>query len=101
AGRALSGALLLTALVGLLFIAGLAAALASAARRHLFIPAIGVPETWAWVLVLPWVLVVLTSVVAVLAVRSRAAGHALGIAGGSAAIGSGLLLATWLINLYA
>ncbi|HSK18563.1 MAG TPA: alpha/beta hydrolase, partial [Longimicrobiales bacterium] len=47
AGRALSGALLLTALVGLLFIAGLAAALASAARRHLFIPAIGVPETWA------------------------------------------------------
>jgi pimeloyl-ACP methyl ester carboxylesterase len=99
--RAASFALLLAAIVGLTFIAGLAGALTIAARRHAFIPAIGLPENWTWLLVLPWVLLVITPVAAALAFTSRAHGHSPGVAGWSAVIGSGLLLGTWLVNLLA
>jgi pimeloyl-ACP methyl ester carboxylesterase len=101
ARRTASLALLLVALVGLTLILGLTAALTAAARQHLFIPAIGLPENRAWLLALPWVLLVLAPVAAVVALRSRGAGHSLGPAGWSALIGSGLILTTWLVNLLA
>ncbi|HEX6307490.1 MAG TPA: alpha/beta hydrolase [Longimicrobiales bacterium] len=98
-GRAATLALLVAALVGLTFVAGLAGALTTAARRHPFIPAIGLPANWTWLLVLPWLLLAGIPVAAVLAMRARRDGHSLGIPGWSAAIGSGLLLATWVVNL--
>jgi pimeloyl-ACP methyl ester carboxylesterase len=91
----------LVTLVGLIFIATLAAAVMAGARRHLFVPAIGLPKAWAWVLALPWVLLTVTPVAAFLAVRSRAAGHSLDVAAWSAVIGSGLLLTAWVVNLLA
>jgi pimeloyl-ACP methyl ester carboxylesterase len=99
--RSASLVLLLVTLVGLTFIATLAAAVMAGARRHLFVPAIGLPEAWAWVLALPWVLLTVTLVAVLLAVRSRAAGHALGVPGWSAVSGSGLLIAVWVVNLLA
>jgi hypothetical protein len=54
--------LFLVSLVGLTFIAALAAAVMAGARRHVFVPAIGLPEAWAWVLALPWMLLALTAI---------------------------------------
>lgn len=101
ASRATAVALLMVALAGLAFIVTLAAALIAGARRHFFIPAIGLPENWAWLLALPWVVVALTAVALVLVVRSRTAGQSIGVPGWSALIGSGLLLGTWVVNLIA
>ncbi len=101
ASRATSLALLLLALVGLTFIVALVAAVIAGARRHLFIPAIGLQEIWAWLLALPWVLLALATLAAFLAARSRATGHPPGVQGWSAVIGSGLLLVTWVVNLLA
>jgi pimeloyl-ACP methyl ester carboxylesterase len=99
ASRSTSLALFLLALVGLAFVVTLAAAVIAGGRRHFFIPAIGLPEAWAWVLALPWLLLALTLVAALLAVRLRAAGHSPGVPGWSAVIGSGLLIAAWVVNL--
>jgi pimeloyl-ACP methyl ester carboxylesterase len=97
--RSTSLVLFLVALVGLTFIATLAAAVMAGARRHVFVPAIGLPEAWAWVLALPWMLLALTILAVVLGMRSRAAGHSPGVSGWSAVMGSGLLTAAWAVNL--
>jgi pimeloyl-ACP methyl ester carboxylesterase len=99
ASRPTSLALFLLALVGLTFIVTLVGAVIGGGSRHFFIPAIGLPEAWAWVLALPWMLLAVTLVAVLLTVRSRAAGHSPGVPGWSAVIGSGLLIATWAVNL--
>lgn len=64
-------ALLLLAVVALTFVIGLAAALFVGMRRHFFIPAIGLPREWSWLLGMPWLLLMLTPVAAVLALSGR------------------------------
>lgn len=74
-GRTAAGVLLLlVAALGLAFLLGLAVALVASARRHFFIPLIGLPAAWAWLLVLPWLLLALTPVAAFLALRGRSGG---------------------------
>jgi uncharacterized membrane protein YoaK (UPF0700 family) len=69
-------------------------------RRHFFIPAIGVPQEWAWLLAMPWLLLVLTPVAAVLAHSRRFsdAGEPPAILRWSALLGATLLLVLWAVN---
>jgi pimeloyl-ACP methyl ester carboxylesterase len=93
-------ALLLLAVVALTFVIGLAVALVVGARRHFFIPAIGLPREWAWLLALPWLLLVITPVAAVLAHSRRFgdAGEVPAILRWAALLGATLLLALWVVS---
>jgi hypothetical protein len=64
---------LLVAVVGLMLLAGLAGGLLAGGRQHVFISLIGLPAGWTWVLALPWLLLVLTPLVAFLMVAGRSA----------------------------
>lgn len=76
---------------------GLAAALVVGMRRHFFIPAIGLPLEWAWLLAMPWLLLVLTPVAAVLALSSRFddVDKAPAILRWTALLGATLLIVLW------
>jgi pimeloyl-ACP methyl ester carboxylesterase len=91
--------LLLVAAVGLTFLLGLAAALFVGMRRHFFIPLIGLPQGWAWLLALPWLLLVLTPVAGILAL-SGPSRHAAGptVLRWTTLVGAALLLALWAYN---
>jgi hypothetical protein len=69
-----SVALVLVAAVGLTFLLGFTIAIMTSMRRHFFIPLVGLPEQWTWLLALPWLLLVLTAIAAFLVLRGRSAG---------------------------
>jgi pimeloyl-ACP methyl ester carboxylesterase len=94
--------LLLVAAVGLTFLLGLAAAVFVGMRRHFFIPLIGVPQGWAWLLALPWLLLVLTPVAGILAL-SGPSRHAAGptVLRWTTLVGAALLLALWAYSVIA
>lgn len=48
-----------TAVAGVVFALGIVSAVFAGARENVLIPALGVPEGWGWVLVLPWPLLAL------------------------------------------
>jgi pimeloyl-ACP methyl ester carboxylesterase len=91
--------LLLVAAVGLTFLLGLAAAVFVGMRRHFFVPLIGLPQGWAWLLALPWLLLVLTPVAGILAL-SGPSRHAAGptVLRWTTLVGAALLLALWAYN---
>jgi pimeloyl-ACP methyl ester carboxylesterase len=93
-------AVLLLAAVALTFVLGLAASLVVGMRRHFFIPAIGLPQEWAWLLAMPWLLVVLTPVAGALAHSRRFsdAGESAALLRLSALLGATLLLVLWAVN---
>jgi pimeloyl-ACP methyl ester carboxylesterase len=93
-------AVMLLAAVALTFVLGLAAVLVTGMRRHFFIPAIGVPQEWAWLLAMPWLLLVLTPVAAAIAHSRRFsdAGEPPAILRWSALLGAALLLVLWAVN---
>lgn len=90
-------ALLVVAVVGLTMVLGLTAGLFAGMRRHFFIPLIGLPREWAWLLALPWLLLVLTPVAAFLALSGRSGDDVEPPAAlhWSVLIGATLLLAFW------
>ena len=54
--RRASFALLLSAMTGIIFVCATVGALIAGWRHGFLVPALGVPDAWAWVLLLPWVL---------------------------------------------
>jgi pimeloyl-ACP methyl ester carboxylesterase len=88
----------LLAVVGLLLLAGLAGGLLAGGRQHAFIPLIGLPAGWAWVLPLPWLLLVLTPSFAFLMTSGRSAARqpATRLAW-SALLGAALLVLLWAV----
>ncbi|HSJ16346.1 MAG TPA: alpha/beta fold hydrolase [Longimicrobiales bacterium] len=93
-------ALLAVATVGLILVLGLAAALFAGMRRHFFIPAIGLQQEWIWLLALPWLLLVLTPLAAVLALSGRfGTGEPSALLRWSGLLGAALLLAVWFATL--
>jgi pimeloyl-ACP methyl ester carboxylesterase len=93
-------ALLLVSAVGLMLLIGVAAALFAGMRRHFVIPLVGVQAEWAWVLVLPWLLLVLTAVAAASALiqRTRRADEPRGLLMWAPLVGAMLVLAIWISN---
>jgi hypothetical protein len=89
----------LLAVVGLTLLAGLAGGLLAGGRQHAFIPLIGLPAGWIWVLPLPWLLLVLTPVVAFLMASGRSADARQPATrlGWSALLGAALLLLLWAV----
>jgi pimeloyl-ACP methyl ester carboxylesterase len=85
--------------VGLMLLAGLAGGLLAGGRQHAFIPLIGLPAGWIWVLPLPWLLLVLTPAVAFLMTsgRSAAATQPATRLGWSALLGAALLVLLWAV----
>ena len=86
----------LAAAVGLLFLVGVALALFAGARQHFLVPAIGVPNGWRWVLVLPWVTALVT-VAALVATRHAPPSTIPTLARWSAFLGLGLALGLWTV----
>jgi pimeloyl-ACP methyl ester carboxylesterase len=89
----------LLAVVGLMLLAGLAGGLLAGGRQHAFIPLIGLPAGWIWVLPLPWLLLVLTPTVAFLMTSGRSADArppATRLAR-SALLGAALLVLLWAV----
>jgi pimeloyl-ACP methyl ester carboxylesterase len=90
----------LLAVVGLMLLAGLAGGLLAGGRQHAFIPLIGLPAGWIWVLPLPWLLLVLTPAVAFLMTSGRSADDARPPAtrlSWSALLGAALLVLLWAV----
>jgi pimeloyl-ACP methyl ester carboxylesterase len=89
----------LLAVVGLMLLAGLAIGLVAGGRQHAFIPLIGLPAEWAWVLPLPWLLLVLTPAVAFLMTSGRSADARQPATrlGWSALLGAALLVLLWAV----
>lgn len=81
---------------GLGLLAALAAALLIGARQKVIIPALGVPAGWAWVLLLPWLLLALVVATLVIEVRgARAVGARSARVRWSGMIGAALLVGWW------
>jgi hypothetical protein len=82
----------------LMLLAGLAGGLLAGGRQHAFIPLIGLPAGWAWVLPLPWLLLVLTPSFAFLMTSGRSAARqpATRLAW-SALLGAALLVLLWAV----
>jgi pimeloyl-ACP methyl ester carboxylesterase len=91
----------LAAVAGIAFLLGTAGAVMAGARQTVLLPMLGVPAGWGWVLLLPWLLAVLALVAAVLYARhtpTASTGYA--AIRWSGFIGSALLLALWLVNVF-
>ncbi|HEX6132374.1 MAG TPA: alpha/beta fold hydrolase [Longimicrobiales bacterium] len=89
-------AIWLAAATALIFLVGVMAAIVIGARTNVLVPALGVPAGWAWVVVLPWVLCVLTIAAAALASRGNRQGDRFSAyLRYSGLIGSVLVLGLW------
>jgi pimeloyl-ACP methyl ester carboxylesterase len=92
---------LLVSAVGLILLIGVGAALFAGMRRHFIVPLVGVPAEWAWVLVLPWLLLVTTVLAAVRAFsrRGRRGDEPPALLTWAPLVGAILVLALWSVNL--
>jgi pimeloyl-ACP methyl ester carboxylesterase len=94
-------ALLAVSAVGLTLLIGLAAAVFAGMRRHFVVPLVGLPAQWAWMLVLPWLLLAITAVAAFLVLGRKVRGDVEPppLLAWSPLIGAVLVLALWSMNL--
>lgn len=101
-GRVQHIALLTLALLGLLLLISLTAAVVAGQRRHFFVPLIGVTRGWVWVLALPWLLLAVTPVAAILMRSARSSDEAAPAALRWSTVGGVMLvLGLWAYNLLA
>lgn len=89
----------LVAALGLTCLILTAAAVVISRREHSLIPLVGLPQEWAWLLALPWLLLAFTSITAVLLIadRNRTSPSAVLIRS-TTLPGATLLLAFWCYN---
>jgi pimeloyl-ACP methyl ester carboxylesterase len=94
-------ALLVVSAVGLTLLIGVAAGVFAGMRRHFVVPLVGLPAEWAWVLVLPWLLLAVTAAAAILVVGRtfRGEGAPPALLTWSPLIGAVLVLALWSVSL--